>query len=414
MLIPADTTTHTKVPLLRLSKLKYFYPVDVTLNNHLSHRFHTITPNNLTLNSTHYQPTNRTLQTSTANTNQHHSKHSRNILNKTTPLTSINTYRTYNNNNTIINKEQAKTVLNNKRKLKLKIFHMFSKDKDTFCDTYERKNYLYTLKLFDYLKSERRIHKAIQQNKKFHFGKYVTNPTMICSDTESFQSPQKAQQTLDKALTNEEKRLILDDPMYFIKGNANNAKLFKSITLTNRLAMEEGVHVKRPLQRGNMHEHERKYLRKFTRRLTRQEMKEKNMFVKKKKQKDKNSSNDKVISDINNKINKLVYNKHTLDLNSILANKESLMYVENIMRELQRNIQVKQNVTNFSNKMDLNEVFTKKQQYMSLTPINRNKNNHKTRNYPSIDKAIPLSSHIHTRYKISTSKENEYVNIVSR
>ena len=43
---------------------------------------------------------------------------------------------------------------------------------------------------------------------------------MICSDTKSFQSPQKIQQIFDKALTNEEKRLILDDPMYFIQGNA--------------------------------------------------------------------------------------------------------------------------------------------------------------------------------------------------
>ena len=78
---------------------------------------------------------------------------------------------------------------------------------------------------------------------------------MICSDTKSFQSLQKAQQTFNKALTNEEKRLILDDPMYFIIGNANSAKLFKSITLTNRFAMEKGFHMKRSLQRGNMHEH---------------------------------------------------------------------------------------------------------------------------------------------------------------
>ena len=56
-----------------------------------------------------------------------------------------------------------------------------------------------------------------------------------------------------------------------------------------------------------------------------------------------------MINDINKKINKLVYNKHTLDLNSILTNKESLMYVENIMREIQRIVQVKQNVTNLPN-----------------------------------------------------------------
>ena len=55
MLIPADhPTTHTKIPLLRLSNLKYFHPANVTLNDHLSHGFHTITPNNLTLNSTQY------------------------------------------------------------------------------------------------------------------------------------------------------------------------------------------------------------------------------------------------------------------------------------------------------------------------------------------------------------------------
>ena len=146
----------------------------------------------------------------------------------------------------------------------------------------------------------------------------------------------------------------------------------------------------------------------FTRRLTRQEMKEKNMFVKKKKQKDKNSSNEKVINDINKKINKLVYNRHTLDLNSILTNKESLMYFENSMRELQLNVQVKQNVTNL-----LNEIFTKKQQYALLTSMNSNKNNHKTCNYPSIDKVILLSSHIHTRYKTLTSKGNTYIDNVS-
>ena len=111
---------------------------------------------------------------------------------------------------------------------------------------------------------------------------------------------------------------------------------------------------------------------------------------------------------------KLINNKHTLDLNSILTNKESLIYIENSMRELQRNVQVKQKVTNLSNKMDLNEVFTKKQLYVSLTPMNRNKNNHKTCKYSSIDKAIPLSSHIHTCYKTSTSKENTYVDNVSR
>ena len=56
--------------------------------------------------------------------------------------------------------------------------------------------------------------------------------------------------------------------------------------------------------------------------------------------------------------------------------------------------------------MNLNEVFTKKQQYVSLRPMNHNKNNHKISNYPSIDKAKPLSLHIHTRYKTLTSKEN--------
>ena len=53
-----------------------------------------------------------------------------------------------------------------------------------------------------------------------------------------------------------------------------------------------------------------------------------------------------MISDINNKINKLVYNKHILDFNSIFTNKESLIYIENSIRELQRNVQVKQNITN--------------------------------------------------------------------
>ena len=97
-------------------------------------------------------------------------------------------------------------------------------------------------------------------------------------------------------LNDEEKRLILDDPLFFIKGNQNNSKLFTSISLTNRLKMEEKS-TQKPKQNqteirdNTIYNHERTYLRKLTRRLTRAEIKENNHFVKKRKSKIKNRIN---------------------------------------------------------------------------------------------------------------------------
>ena len=78
---------------------------------------------------------------------------------------------------------------------------MVSNEKDNFCSTFERKNYLNNLKILDYLGGERRVKKAIQYHQQFRFGNDFEgeshNVANFISETQSLQNPKNAQKKIE-------------------------------------------------------------------------------------------------------------------------------------------------------------------------------------------------------------------------
>lgn len=436
MLLPPKTSetsggdiSQKQIPSLRLQKIENYFPETTSrittkiISNRFAktflkqkieqqHHQHNNQTSNLTLNSTYYQTTNRTIQFDKLKGQSHpvSLKSSSVPKKKLSTITIRDIEKHYEKLNS--NKQKTKIdrrILDKKRKLKMKIFQMVSSEKDNFCSTFERKNYLYNLKVLDYLRGDRRVKKAIKYHQIFRFGNdfhgEAHDLAAFYSETESFQDPKYAQKKLDEQLNDEEKRLILDDPLFFIKGNQNNSKLFTSISLTNRLKMEEKS-TQKPKQNqteirdNTIYNHERTYLRKLTRRLTRAEIKENNHFVKKKKIENKEPNKQAEISNINNKIKKILYNKRTVDLNTKKNN--SFLHVEQTMRDLNQQI-LKQKNKKIEH-IDLNDVFIKKPpRTPTRVVLTRNRQNN----------CRPCMNYVFT-YNTLNSKEMEFVNQYSQ
>ena len=411
-----------QIPTIRYKKIENFFPegkirsitkipshrcTQTPLKQRILHHYLTSQTSNLTLNSTNYQTTSLTLERIKSQ-NKSLSLKSSSIPKKNLTIDIINDvmkhYNKLKSKNLKINVD--KKLLEKKRQLKLKISQMVSNEKDNFCSTFERKNYLNNLKILDYLGGERRVKKAIQYHQQFRFGNDFEgeshNVANFISETQSLQNPKNAQKKIDEKLTIEEKRLLFDDPLFFVRNVHSNSKLFTAITLSHRLQMEEKNKIKQTEPRTNtINNHERNYVRKITRRLTRAEIKDNNFVTKKKRKQKEVPDKQNEINSINNKIKKILYDKRTIDLNSKSNN--SLLHIEQTMKDLNQQILKRTNKI-IENKFDLNDVFLKRSKRSS------------TKSNFSRNKKIKSSSNMNYlyTYNVLTPKESKFVNYYSQ
>ena len=142
----------------------------------------------------------------------------------------------------ILNKTKK---INSMRRLKLKINKLINKD-DTICKEFQSKNSSFNNKILDYYSGDYYLNHSIKYQSNFHFDKIENgdayDKTKMISRLYSMKNKKMPNMILDKELKDNEKELILEDPVYFfpkknLKGNNNNN--IKQLTLAEKINEEE-------------------------------------------------------------------------------------------------------------------------------------------------------------------------------
>ena len=149
------------------------------------------------------------------------------------------------------NSEKEKLILLNRtkklnamRRLRLKINNLIKKD-DNICKDFQSKNSTFNNKILDFYSGDYYLNHSIKYQSNFHFDKSENgeahDKTKMISRIYSMKNKKISKKILEKELKDNEKELILEDPVYFFqnnsKGDNNNNK---KLTLAEKINQEEG------------------------------------------------------------------------------------------------------------------------------------------------------------------------------
>ena len=124
--------------------------------------------------------------------------------------------------------------LNNMRRLKLKI-HNFFQRKNNICNNFETKNSNFNMKILDYFSGNHNLYQSNFRYDKFYNGEAHDRSKMIF-DINLIKNNGEIEKNLENELTEEEKKLIIEDLAYFFQDNK-----YKQKTLAQRINQEDGI-----------------------------------------------------------------------------------------------------------------------------------------------------------------------------
>ena len=129
--------------------------------------------------------------------------------------------------------------LNNMRRLKLKI-HNFFQRKNNICNNFETKNSNFNMKILDYFSGNHNLNQTIKYQSNFRFDKFYNGEahdrSKMIFDINLIKNNGEIEKNLENELTEEEKKLIIEDLAYFFQDNK-----YKQKTLAQRINQEDGI-----------------------------------------------------------------------------------------------------------------------------------------------------------------------------
>ena len=141
--------------------------------------------------------------------------------------------------------KESKIKLEKMRKLKLKIFNLLSSNTHLVCGDFERKNFVFNMKLYDFFSGAYWLNQAKKYHSQFRFGRTFNGEghdrqAMLIDINNLKKDEIISDQTLGKYLTAEEKKMINEDPGYFLKNSKyKKSNIFKTLTLSKRIDKED-------------------------------------------------------------------------------------------------------------------------------------------------------------------------------
>ena len=131
------------------------------------------------------------------------------------------------------------------RRLRLKMNNLIKKD-DNICKDFQSKNSTFNNKILDFYSGDYYLNHSIKYQSNFHFDKSENgeahDKTKMISRIYSMKNKKISKKILEEELKDNEKELILEDPVYFFpknnsKGDNNNNQ---KLTLAEKINQEEG------------------------------------------------------------------------------------------------------------------------------------------------------------------------------
>lgn len=134
---------------------------------------------------------------------------------------------------------------NEKRKIKVKLYKILVNESQ-ICQDFEKKNEVFNLKVMNYLNSKTFINNQKLLNNNLHFSKNelnrTNNPYMHLFKMSQLQQNLITPKDILNNLNESERKLFLDEPKFYIKGNSHLLNMINSSsskTLTQKLQEEE-------------------------------------------------------------------------------------------------------------------------------------------------------------------------------